>query len=273
MSTNQITTTQKASPLAFMAARYNSDPGKLYDTLKATVFKDARNDQELMALVIVANQYGLNPLLKEIYAFPAKGGGIVPVVGVDGWVNLANSHPQMDGVDFQWQHDGAKLISCTAIIHRKDRAHPVKVTEYLSECRRNTEPWKMEHRMLRHKAFIQGVRVAFGLSGIYDEDEAERITEREVTPAKAEASKLFASRQPVVEQPALLDVPAVPLIDQAASLMRDSGVEWSDVNRALMDNGIADNSYALLSDAPDEVLREVVAQFTTILQLVKEGAQ
>ncbi len=29
--------------------------------------------------------------------------------------------------------------------------------------------------MLRHKAFIQGARVAFGFSGIYDEDEKDRI--------------------------------------------------------------------------------------------------
>jgi len=34
--------------------------------------------------------------------------------------------------------------------------------------------------MLRHKALIQAVRVAFGFSGIYDEDEAQRIAKPEV---------------------------------------------------------------------------------------------
>jgi hypothetical protein len=66
---------------------------------------------------------------------------------------------------------------------RKDRGRPVTVTEYLSECRRGTEPWKMQHRMLRHKALIQAARYAFGFSGIYDEDEGEKIAEmRDVTP-------------------------------------------------------------------------------------------
>jgi phage recombination protein Bet len=180
---SQLAAPQKASPLAVMAARFNADPKKLYETLKATVFSAARNDEELQALVIVSNQYDLNPLLKEIYAFPAKGGGIVPVVSVDGWAKLANSHPQMDGVDFEWEHDGKTLVSCTSIVYRKDRSHPIKITEYLSECRRATDPWKMEHRMLRHKALIQGFRIAFGFAGIYDEDEAERITERDITPS------------------------------------------------------------------------------------------
>ncbi|MCO2532685.1 phage recombination protein Bet, partial [Pseudomonas aeruginosa] len=39
-------------------------------------------------------------------------------------------------------------------------------------------------RMLRHKAMIQCARLAFGFAGIYDQDEAERIVERDVTPAE-----------------------------------------------------------------------------------------
>jgi hypothetical protein len=41
---------------------------------------------------------------------------------------------------------------------------------------RDTEPWKKwPVRMLRWKAYIQCARVTFGLSGIYDSDEAARI--------------------------------------------------------------------------------------------------
>ena len=78
------TSIQKATPLAaakpsalnLMASRLSCDPAKLLATLKATVFRGA-NDEEVMALVVVSNEYQLNPLLKEMYAFPAKGGGIV----------------------------------------------------------------------------------------------------------------------------------------------------------------------------------------------------
>ena len=37
--------------------------------------------------------------------------------------------------------------------------------------------------MLRHKAMIQAARLAFGYTGIFDEDEAQRIVEKDVTPA------------------------------------------------------------------------------------------
>lgn len=176
-----------------MASRFNVEPAKLHKTLSATVFKGA-SDDEMLALVVVANEYGLNPLTKEIYAFPAKGGGITPIVSIDGWNRIANNHPQMDGVEFEHIKDeSGKLEAITCIIYRKDRSRPIRVTEYLSECKRNTEPWKMENRMLRHKAFIQCARMAFGFSGIYDEDEAERITEK---PARGEVVRTVAPTAP-----------------------------------------------------------------------------
>ena len=96
------------------------------------------------------------------------------MVGVDGWSRIINSYQQFDGMDFEQDAD-----SCTCIIYRKDRAHPIKVTEWMAECKRpNVGPW-MSHpyRMLRHKAMIQCARVAFGFGGIFDQDEAERIIE------------------------------------------------------------------------------------------------
>ena len=73
--------------------------------------------------------------------------------------------------------------SCTCIIYRKDRSRPVKVTEFMDECKRGTGPWQSHpRRMLRHKAMIQCARLAFGYAGIYDQDEAERIVEKDITP-------------------------------------------------------------------------------------------
>ena len=182
---NELTTTNqtsvipaaRASALNVMASRYNVEPAKLLDTLKATVFKNA-TDAQLMALVVVANEYGLNPFTKQLYAFPDKGGGIIPVVGVDGWLKMMNDHPKFDGVEVDMIEDSAtgKPFSCTATIHVKDRKFPTKVTEHLSECARNTDPWnKQPRRMLRHRAIIQAIRVAFGFSAM-DPDEAEAVT-------------------------------------------------------------------------------------------------
>jgi phage recombination protein Bet len=174
---NEITTTRKASALAVMANRLNIDPSKLHETLKNTVFKEA-NDHELVALVLVANEYGLNPLVKQIYAFPQKGGGIVPVVGIDGWLKIINARPEFDGLRTRYLIDDGKLIAVECTIYRKDRNHPTVVTEWLAECQRPTEPWKMmPHRMLRHKAIIQAGRIAFSITGLSDEDDAETIRE------------------------------------------------------------------------------------------------
>ena len=88
----------------------------LIDTLKATAFKGQVNDAQMTALMIVANQYGLNPWTKEIYAFPDRNNGIVPVVGVDGWARIINGSPLFDGMDFEQDDE-----SCTCIIYRNPR--------------------------------------------------------------------------------------------------------------------------------------------------------
>lgn len=167
------TSVQKRSVIASLATRLDCDPAKLVPMLKKTAFATCRTDEEFMAMCMVSNTYNLNPILKEIYAFPSKSGAVVPIVSIDGWLKIINRHPAMDGVEFI--EDDA---SCTAIIHRKDREHPTKATEWLDECKGNTEPWKRwPRRMLRHKALIQCARIAFGFGGIYDEDEGRRIEE------------------------------------------------------------------------------------------------
>ncbi len=174
-----------------LAERFGIDPDKMIRSLKMTAFSSAPNitNEQLMALCIVSEQYGLNPWTKEIYAFPDKRGGIIPVVGVDGWSRIINSDPNFDGMDFEQDDE-----KCTCVIYRKDRTHPIKVTEYMNECRKEgAGPW-MTHpkRMLRHKAMIQCARIAFGFAGIYDPDEAERVIEAEVLPKKSTSARAAA---------------------------------------------------------------------------------
>jgi phage recombination protein Bet len=188
---NAITKTEppKASLIATMAAKFNMEPKAFEATVRATVMPERHTNEQFAALMMVAKEYDLNPLLKEIYAFPAKGGGIVPIVSIDGWLNLMNSHPAFDGLETVFDDDeNGNPVSCTCSIYRKDRSRPIVVTEYLSECYRNTDPWKMKRRMLRHKTVIQCNRYAFGFSGIYDDDEGAKIAEmRDVSPQKPPA--------------------------------------------------------------------------------------
>ena len=197
IATIQPAVARKPGLVARMAERFGVDADKMLSTLKATAFKSGAgvSNEQMMALLIVAEQHGLNPWTKEIYAFPDRQNGIVPVVGVDGWARIINSHEQFDGMDFQQDDE-----SCACTIYRKDRAHPIRVTEWMAECRReNVGPWKSHpKRMLRHKAMIQAARLAFGFTGIYDQDEAERIVQPEVSTAKVKAQ----AAQAILTQPA-----------------------------------------------------------------------
>jgi phage recombination protein Bet len=179
------------------AGKYGVDADKMLHTLTQTAFRGAKiTTEQMMALIVVADQYNLNPFTKEIYAFPDKG-AIIPVVSVDGWSRIMNSNPEMDGIEFEYSpetvdHHGKKChewIDC--LIYRKDRSRPIKVREYFDEVKKDSGPWKSHpNRMHRHKTEIQCARIAFGFAGIYDHDEAERIAESfnvvDVTPVEVD---------------------------------------------------------------------------------------
>lgn len=278
MSTPQSQTALAAQPKPTLtqelASHYGIEGAKFIATLKATVMPKrqggepvAVSDEELAAFCMVAKEYGLNPFLKEIHAFPNKSGGVTPIVGVDGWAKLMNRQPNFDGIEFEaFDDDNGKPVSVTAHIYVKGRSRPVSVTEYYSECQRGTEPWRqMPRRMLRHKALIQGARVAFGFCGIHDEDEAADIVN--VTPPAAREKKpLFtapkreaiaavevptsepqssAQAEPEPEQPAPepdAEVPGPSPLDEKRMDIRDAfeaaGMKFGDLKAFLATRGL-----------------------------------
>jgi len=193
----EVTTRQSANILNLMAAKYHLDPEKFKQTIKATVLrpgKDGRvaTDEEFMAFLMVANKYNLDPFTNEIYGYPAKKGGIIPVIGVDGYVSKICNHQEFDGMEFSFSEEntvpeGGKEcpVWCEVKLYRKGITRPVVIREYIDEVYRTaisayTGPWQTHtKRMLRHKTIIQAGRVAGFLTGVYDEDEAQRIIEAE----------------------------------------------------------------------------------------------
>jgi phage recombination protein Bet len=196
---------RRSTLLERLGAKYmpGTPKSEVLAVLNQTAFKTKDGpptNAQVAALLVVADQYGLNPWTKEIFAFPDKQNGIVPVVGVDGWNRIANEHPQFAGEELElpprdeWERidEDAKLCPpwVRILVYRRDRDHPTDHTEYLDECYRpafegkgqsgkaykKLGPWQSHtKRMLEHKARIQARRIAFGFSGIYDQDEAERI--------------------------------------------------------------------------------------------------
>lgn len=195
-----------------MARAYEINSLDFSNTVKQTCMPENATKEEFAAFLLIANKYGLNPIAREIYAFPKKGGGIQPIVSIDGWMNLINSHPQCDGMEFVDQRgDDGKISAITCRIFRKDRGRPTEVTEYMNECSRAgqknkygnpiSEPWdKWPIRMLRHKAAIQCARYAFGFAGIIDPDEAERSPEVITTGSPVVQSAIPPSPPPAPEK-------------------------------------------------------------------------
>lgn len=221
VATQATPAAQNPSLMVRFADQYGIEGSKMMNILRSTAFntgkKDGKpnppaTDEEIAALVVVANIYHLNPFLKEIYAFRNKGGGISPIVGFDGWIRLVQAQPHYDGeelvkgYDEELHTDGKALgayYECT--MHRKDRSHPSRVREYLRENWRPTEPWEMmPNRMLRMRSYIQCARICFGFGGIYDPFEGEVIRDAiDVTPSMSVNTKPVtrAPREKLTHQP------------------------------------------------------------------------
>jgi len=248
----------RLSPLQVMAERFSIDEASLMTTLKATCFKIKERpptNEEVYALAIVANEYGLNPFRKELYAFLGPNGCIVPIVPIDGWSRIVNENPAFDGCEFEEQFgEDGKLQATTCIMHVKGRSCPVRVTEYVCETYRNTNPWnQMPARMNRHKAFMQAARYAFTISGLHDEDEGYDILENEkrgrvaevaMPRRKSEAAKVLpAPTQEVAEIPPADDQDYSASgadIQQAYDESQQAAPEVPTTQTEIMDSAFAD---------------------------------
>jgi RecT family protein len=209
--------------VAQFAGRYNIEPEKMLETLKATAFRQKGKqgqppavitNEQMMALLVIAQEYGLNPFTREIYAFPSEG-GIVPIIGFDGWVRLVNKRPELEYMEIRIAPDGTDPQEAWAEceIKRSDRQRPTIIREYVKECWRDTDPWKdMPRRMIRHKAIIQCARVAFGYAGVYDPDEGERVYANavDVTPRDASGKPITAEPQRKSQRQAAAPDPSPP---------------------------------------------------------------
>lgn len=246
-------------------------------TLKGTVFKNA-STEELMALVVVANEYQLNPFLKEIYAFPAKGGGIVPVISIDGWNKMLIRQESFDGIEFEFVEGQDGLpFSCTATVFIKNRSHPVKITEYFEECRRNTDPWNnMPRRMLRHRALCQASRLAFGFAGVYSDDEAKDFIEVSAGPAQRTPQSLVDVRSASASESEPDEQGGQPPRSESGpnaqvsltALVVDNGFTFNHFQTWAKSSGQADDadSYAGFDDVPEKLAVRLLRSKTGLLK-------
>lgn len=265
------------------------------DTLIKTVFPLPKPGQppvstaQLLMFLNVAREYKLNPFIREIYAFP-KDGGIVPIVPIDGWITIVQRREEYDGhrFEYEWQDGkvGGALVSAKCIVFRKDTKQPIEHTEYMVECVKDTSVWKKwPRRMLTHKAFIQCARYAFGLAGIYDEDEGERILQEDgsevITPKLVALPQRKSQTLQAPQKPLTPELPQYP---QRETVMAGRGVKQSPAGngadyRAPLTNHAVPPQPAQAQDVYDDnydadpVEQELDRQVDEAAQGIKERQQ
>lgn len=197
---NGVATIDTSDMIQALAKTHGVDSKVFVKTIMKTAFKGSKDPtaEEFTAFMFVAQKYDLDPFMNQIYAFPSKG-GIVPFMGIDGWIDMINRQTRHSGLEVIEEEDGeGKPLKTTVSIFVNGYDKPVTISERFSECYRAGGHWDSHpFRALRHKAIIQCARVAYGISGIHDEDEAHRILEArgeaiDVTPDRPEIGEVQA---------------------------------------------------------------------------------
>ena len=140
--------------------------------LLATVAKGA-TEAEFQMFWEFCKSTGLNPFKKEIW-FIKTSQGVQMMTGINGFLTIANNHPQFDGMTVKIDEQDGKLVSATCTVYRKDRKYPSEATVYYSEYAKNSPIWRTMPRMMLQKvAKSVALREAFPqeLNGMYTQEE------------------------------------------------------------------------------------------------------
>lgn len=185
---------------------------KVIDTLKATVAKGT-TDHELDMFIQQCKGTGLNPFKKEIWCIVTGTGEwrkVQMMTGLHGYLQIANSHPQFDGIEYSYGpvikvKAGTQEIEAydwvEARVYRKDRTRPQVYRANWSESHQDLVSkggklmqWASRPKyMLQKVAECHSLKRAFAqeLSGFYTEEEMPAEfsvveTEKVEAPAPAE---------------------------------------------------------------------------------------
>ena len=163
------------------AAGSSYDPDKL-SLIKAKIAPNC-TDTEIELLLYMAKSYGLDPLLKQIWA--VKRSDSAPALifaGRDGFLAIAHRSGHFDGmqsgvvyenvVDGKGAVTGKKIVSAWCEVWRNDMTHSFKSEVPFSEYNTGFSVWKTHPSAMILKC-VESVclRKAFSISGMYDPSE------------------------------------------------------------------------------------------------------
>lgn len=165
-------------------------------------FPKGTTEGDMQFCMSAAKTLGLNPILNEIYFVERKQqingqwvSKVAPMAGKNAWLKLAHAHKEFDGIESEtiikkvpkfvngeWVEVN-ELVGI-ATVYRTDKTRPIKVEVLYSEYVQfkkdgtPTQFWaEKPHTMLKKVAESQALRMAFNVSGLYDESELPQSEE------------------------------------------------------------------------------------------------
>jgi phage recombination protein Bet len=173
------------------------------ETIKRTVASEADTD-ELKMFLHVAKSYGLDPFNKEIFFWKVKGKPTI-MTSRDGYLKIADRHPQYDGLvsdvvrkndnfkrktegnEHEYRTERGDIVGAYALVYRKDRNYPVYVFAPFEEYRADTKVWyQYPSAMILKVAESMALKRSFSVSGLVSREEmdAQQLEEDKESPTR-----------------------------------------------------------------------------------------
>jgi phage recombination protein Bet len=168
---------------------------KVIDTLKATVAKGT-TDHELDMFIQQCKGTGLNPFKKEIWCIVTGSNEyrkVQMMTGLHGYLQIANSHPQFDGMEYSYgptikvkagsqEIEAYDWVECR--VYRKDRTRPQVYRANWSESAQDlvSKGGKLMQWALRAKYMLQKVAECHALKRSFPQELSGFYTEEEMPP-------------------------------------------------------------------------------------------
>lgn len=199
------------------ANNYQSMLLVVFNALTAAKKGNYPTKDEMIEYAVLCQQTGLNPLIRSEIAPLCKGGRVSLIVQRDGWIKIARSHKNFNGLDFVFSEETVTANGKTVpayidcLVYEKGIDHPMRWRTTYAESVMDTEPWRKEPtNMLQIRALARGIRNAFGVNC---------YTPEEVTVIDADIEE---EKQPVsvVKKQQITQSPALPRSNTQAFLGR-----------------------------------------------------
>ncbi|HYT08966.1 MAG TPA: RecT family recombinase [Rugosimonospora sp.] len=206
------------------------DRAEILSTIRQTVCRGA-SDPQFRMFIEVCKSTGLDPFLKEIWFVP----GVGIMAGRDGYLRVANRHPQFDGMKTVVERDAKNVpIKAVCEVWRKDRAHSVSCEAYFNEYVKPTPSWKQyPSAMIGKVAEVMALKRSFSINGVVTEEEIGRNPPAPVgVPVEIEAAP-----EPPVQIPSDWTVGREPAYTVASEKSEEPRSQWG--NRGAMRKAFA----------------------------------